>query len=98
MLVLGWGGTYGSIRSAVEAKRKEGKSVAHLHLTYLNPMQGNIGDILKSYKKVLIPELNLGQLSKIIQSRYLIPTVSLTKVQGLPFKSSEIEAKIDELL
>jgi 2-oxoglutarate ferredoxin oxidoreductase subunit alpha len=98
VLVVGWGGTYGSIRSAVEAKRKEGKSVAHLHLTYLNPLQHNVGDILKRYKKVLVPELNLGQLSKILQSRYLIQTVQLNKVQGLPFKSSEIEDKIDELL
>ena len=98
LLVVGWGGTYGSIRTAVEAKRREGKSVSHLHLKYLNPFQKNIGEILYNFKQVLVPEINLGQLSKMLRSKYLIPAVSLTKVQGLPFKSSEIENKIDELL
>lgn len=98
LLVLGWGGTYGAIRTAVEVKRKEGKSVSHLHLKYLNPLQKNLGEILYNFKQILIPELNLGQLSKIIRSKYLIPTISLNKIQGLPFKSIEIENKIDELL
>jgi 2-oxoglutarate ferredoxin oxidoreductase subunit alpha len=98
VLVVGWGGTYGAIRSAVEAKRKEGKSVSHLHLKYLNPLQKNLGDILKNYRYVLVPELNLGQLSRILRSQYLIPAIQLNKIQGLPFKSSEIEDKIDEIL
>ncbi len=98
LLVVGWGGTYGAIRTAVEAKRKEGKSVSHLHLKYLNPLQKNLGEILYNFKQILIPELNLGQLSKIIRSKYLIPAISLNKIQGLPFKSIEIETKIDELL
>jgi len=98
LLVVGWGGTYGAIRTAVEAKRKEGKSVSHLHIKYLNPLQKNLGEILYNFKQILIPELNLGQLSKIIRSKYLIPTISLNKIQGLPFKSIEIENKIDELL
>ncbi len=98
LLVLGWGGTYGAIRTAVEAKRKEGKSVSHLHLKYINPLQKNLGEILYNFKQILIPELNLGQLSKIIRSKYLLPTISLNKIQGLPFKSIEIETKIDELL
>ena len=98
LLVLGWGGTYGSIRTAVENKRREGKSVSHLHLKYLNPFQKNVGELLYNFKTVLIPELNLGQLSKLIRAKYLVPAISLNKVQGLPFKSGEIEEKIDELL
>jgi len=98
LLVVGWGGTYGSIRSAVEAKRREGKSVSHLHLKYVNPFQKNVGELLYNFKKVLVPEINLGQLSKLLRSKYLVPAISLSKVQGLPFKSEEIEQKIDELL
>ena len=98
LLVVGWGGTYGAIRTAVEAKRREGKSVSHLHLKYIHPFQKNVGEILYSFKNILVPELNLGQLSKLLRAKYLVPTVSLNKVQGLPFKSNEIEAKIDELL
>ncbi len=98
LLVVGWGGTYGAIRTAVENKRREGKSVYHLHLKYLNPLQKNLGDILYNFKNVLVPELNLGQLSKLLRAQYLLPTVGLNKVQGLPFKASEIEMKIDEIL
>lgn len=98
LLVVGWGGTYGAIRSAVETKRREGKSVSHLHLTYLNPFQKNLGEILYNFKQILVPELNLGQLSRLLRSKYLVPAVSLNKVQGLPFKTIEIENKIDELL
>ncbi len=98
LLVLGWGGTYGAIRTAVEAKRREGKSVSHLHLKYINPFPRNLGEVLYSFKQILIPELNLGQLSRLIRSKYLVPAVSLNKVQGLPFKSVEIEKKIDELM
>ncbi len=98
LLVVGWGGTYGSIRSAVETKRREGKSVSHLHLKYLNPFQKNIGEILYNFKNVLVPELNLGQLSKLLRSKYLVPVMTLNKVQGLPFKAMEIENKIDEIL
>ncbi|MBA4313580.1 MAG: 2-oxoglutarate ferredoxin oxidoreductase subunit alpha [Chlorobiaceae bacterium] len=98
LLVVGWGGTYGAIKTAVEKKRKEGKSVSHLHLKYINPFQKNIGDILKNFKYILVPELNLGQLSQLLQAKYLIPVRKLNKVQGLPFKANEIEAKIDEIL
>lgn len=98
LLVVGWGGTYGAIRTAVETKRSEGKSVSHLHLKYLNPFQKNLGEILYNFKHILIPELNLGQLAKLIRAKYLLPAMTLSKVQGLPFKSIEIEAKIDEIL
>ena len=98
LLVVGWGGTYGAIRSAVEAKRAEGKSVSHLHLRYLNPLQKNLGEILYNFKHVLVPEINMGQLIKVLRSKYLVPAVGLNKIQGQPFKSSEIEEKIDALL
>lgn len=98
VLVVGWGGTYGAIRSAVEAKRAEGKSVSHLHLRYVNPFQKNVGELLYNFKHVLVPEINLGQLIKVLRSKYLVPAVGLNKIQGQPFKSSEIEEKIDAIL
>lgn len=98
LLVVGWGSTYGAIKTAVDKKRAEGKSVSMLHLKYLNPLQKNVGEILYKFKNVLIPELNLGQLAKVLRAKYLIPAISLNKVQGLPFKSIEIDKKIDEIL
>ncbi len=98
LLVVGWGGTYGAIRVAVARRREAGKSVSHLHLKYLNPFQENLGEILYSFKQVLVPELNLGQLSRLLRAKYLIPALSLNKIQGLPFHADEIEKKIDELL
>ncbi|MBI4810112.1 MAG: 2-oxoacid:acceptor oxidoreductase subunit alpha, partial [Ignavibacteriales bacterium] len=98
LLVVGWGGTYGAIRTAVENKRKEGKSVSHLHLKYINPFQKNVGEILKNFKHILVPELNLGQLALLLQAEYLIPVIRLNKVQDLPFRAIEIETKIDEIL
>ena len=76
LLVLGWGGTYGAIRSAVEKSNQEGLSVSHLHLKYLNPLPKNLGEILLKFNKVLIPEINLGQLSNIIRSNYLIDAIN----------------------
>lgn len=98
LLVLGWGSTYGAIKTAVEAKRQAGYSVSHAHLRYLNPFPRNLGEVLYKFKAVLIPEVNLGQLSKLIRAKYLVPTIGFNKVQGVPFRSSEIEKKIDELL
>ncbi len=98
ILVVGWGGTYGTIKTAVERKLKEGKSVAHLHLKYINPMPKNVGEILSKYKYVLVPEINLGQLIKILREKFLVPAIGLNKVQGLPFRSVEIEEKIDSVL
>jgi 2-oxoglutarate ferredoxin oxidoreductase subunit alpha len=98
VLVVGWGGTYGTIKTAVEKKRKEGKSVTHLHLHYINPLPKNIGEILSQYKTILVPEINLGQLIKILREKFLVPAIGLNKVQGLPFRSIEIEQKIDEIL
>ncbi|MEW6702893.1 MAG: 2-oxoacid:acceptor oxidoreductase subunit alpha [Bacteroidota bacterium] len=98
LLVLGWGGTYGAITEAVLKLRAQGKKVSQAHLKYLFPFQKNLGEALKRFKKILIPEINLGQLSTIIRSEFLIAPISYTKVKGLPFKSSEIQNKILEVL
>ncbi len=97
LLVLGWGSTFGSIRAAARRTRLEGRKVATAHLTYLNPMPQNLGDVLASYETVLIPELNTGQLLKIIRAEFLLDAIGLNKVAGEPFKVSEITDKIMEL-
>lgn len=98
VLIVSWGGTYGVIKTAVENARKRGESVSHLHLRYLNPLQSNVGEILYNFKHVVVAELNKGQLIQILRSKYLVPAIGLNKVQGLPFKAEEVEAKISELL
>jgi len=90
LLVIGWGGTYGAITSAVQAMQAEGFSVSSLHLRHLNPLPKDLGDIISKFKKVIVPELNLGQLSLILRAKYLVDAVPLTKVQGKPFKVSEL--------
>ena len=98
LLLLGWGGTYGAITSAAENARAAGKSVASAHLRYLNPFPANLGEVLRSYKKVLIPELNTGQMSLLVRGKYLVDAAGFNKVSGQPFKIIELEAKIDEML
>ncbi|HEX6031331.1 MAG TPA: 2-oxoacid:acceptor oxidoreductase subunit alpha, partial [Tepidiformaceae bacterium] len=98
LLLLGWGGTYGAIASAGENARKQGKSVATAHLRYLNPFPSNLGEVLGRYKRVMIPELNTGQLSLLIRGKFLIDAVPFNKISGQPFKIAEIEGKIDEML
>jgi len=98
VLVVGWGGTAGAIRSAVERVQAQGSAVAYTHLRYLFPFPRNLGAILRNYKKVLIPELNAGQLRKLIRASYLVDAIGLNKIKGKPFLISEIEAKIGELL
>jgi len=98
VLVVGWGSTYGAIKTAVMKHRSAGHSVSHLHLRHLNPMPKNVGEILSHFKLVLVPELNNGQLVKVLRSKYLVPAIGLNKIQGLPFKSMEIERKIEEML
>jgi 2-oxoglutarate ferredoxin oxidoreductase subunit alpha len=97
ILVVGWGSTYGAIKTAVQQLRIKGKSISHLHLRYLNPLQKNLGNLLSRFKTIIIPELNLGQLIKILQSAYPIRAIGINKVQGLPFRAEEIEKKIEEL-
>jgi 2-oxoglutarate ferredoxin oxidoreductase subunit alpha len=98
LLVIGWGGTYGALLTAVQRAQRKGLRVAHAHLRYLNPMPRNTAAVLRRYRKVLVPELNSGQLSMLLRARYLIDAVGLNKVQGRPFLVSEIEAKIAEML
>ena len=97
LLIVGWGSTYGSIAQAREKAVAAGRSVAHVHLRHLNPLPSDLGGLLKRYKTVLVPELNLGQLSKLLREQYLMDVLSLSKVQGKPFKVSEIYDRILEL-
>lgn len=98
LLVLGWGGTKGSITEAVNAARKQGLSVSRAHLNYINPFPKNLGDVLSKFNKVMIPEINLGQLASIIRDKYLIPVIQFNKMKGLPLKTYEITEKISEIL
>jgi 2-oxoglutarate ferredoxin oxidoreductase subunit alpha len=98
LLVISWGGTYGAIRTAVLQSIAAGKSVAHAHLRYMNPFPRNLGDIVKKYRKVLIPELNSGQLRLLIRGNFLVDAVGFNKIQGKPFLVSEVVRKIDEIL
>jgi 2-oxoglutarate ferredoxin oxidoreductase subunit alpha len=98
LLVLGWGSTYGSIREAVQRCRDRGLDVSHAHVRYLNPFPKNLGELLKRFDRVLVPELNNGQLVKLIRSQYLVPAESLPKIQGQPFKIAELEEKIRQVM
>jgi 2-oxoglutarate ferredoxin oxidoreductase subunit alpha len=98
LLVLGWGSTYGAIRSAVERLQAAGQSVSHAHLRHLNPFPQNTEEVLRSFRTVLIPEVNLGQLLMVIRARYLIPAIGLDKVRGKPFRIAEIEETALQLL
>ncbi len=98
LLVIGWGGTYGAITEAVQRAQRKGCKVAQAHLRYLNPMPSNTGEVLRSYKKVLVPELNAGQLRFLLRAQYLVDAQGLNKIQGRPFLVSEIEEKIAQVL
>jgi 2-oxoglutarate ferredoxin oxidoreductase subunit alpha len=98
LLIVAWGSTHGPITAAMKPMREKGHRIGHVHLRYLNPLPRNLGDILKRYKKVLVPEMNMGQLSMILRAKFLVDAESYGKIQGKPFKQSEIEAKIEELL
>jgi 2-oxoglutarate ferredoxin oxidoreductase subunit alpha len=97
LLVLGWGSTFGALRTGVEAARARGKSVSHAHLRYLNPFPRNLGQILGRFERVLIPEMNLGQLALLIRGRYLVDAIAFPKVEGRPFRISDVVSKIEEL-
>ena len=98
LLVVGWGSTYGVIAAAIRSVRAKGRRVAQAHVDHLNPFPSNLGDVLRRYPKVLVPEMNLGQLSRLLRAEYLVDARSFTKVQGLPFRSSEVEAAIEAYL
>jgi 2-oxoglutarate/2-oxoacid ferredoxin oxidoreductase subunit alpha len=98
LLILAWGSTHGAITAAVNSQRDKGHSIGHYHIRHLNPLPRNLGEVIKRYKKVLVPELNMGQLSMILRAKYLVDTVGLNKIQGRPFKQIELEQKIEDML
>ena len=98
LLVLGWGSTFGVIRAAAKRVRKDGMPVATAHLRYLNPFPANLDEVLNRYRYVLIPEINSGQLRKLIRADFLVPAMGYNKIKGLPFRVSEVENKIREIL
>jgi 2-oxoglutarate ferredoxin oxidoreductase subunit alpha len=98
LLIVAWGSTHGSITAAVKAQRAQGRRIGHLHLRHLNPLPANLAQIFKRYKKILVPELNMGQLLWLLRAKYLIDAEGLNKIQGRPFKQSELEQKIEEVL
>src|SRR4029077_6207311 len=98
VLVLSWGGTYGPVHAGVRRVRSAGRQVAHAHLRWVNPFPANLGDVLKSYDKVLIPEMNLGQLLQLVRARYLVDAVGYNRVTGKPFKAQEIADAVEALL
>jgi len=98
LLVVGWGGTYGAITESVRNIRQQGYKVSQTHFKYLNPFPKNTADVLKRFKKILIPEINRGQLAKILRSEFLIPVIQFNVVRGLPLRTSDIEEKIKDIL
>jgi 2-oxoglutarate ferredoxin oxidoreductase subunit alpha len=89
-LVLGWGSTYGPIGAACRRLRQDGHPIAQAHLRHLNPFPANLGEVLAGFDKVVIPEMNLGQLASLIRAEYSVEVVSLTQVRGMPFKAAEL--------
>jgi 2-oxoglutarate ferredoxin oxidoreductase subunit alpha len=98
LLLVSWGGTYGAVKTAADEARKKGQSVAHCHLRYLNPFPKNLGELLKRYRRVLVPELNTGQLRTILRATFLVDAVGLNKVRGKPFLVSELLTAINKIL
>ncbi len=98
VLVVGWGGTYGAITAAVEEAQMEGKSVASAHIRHLNPLPPDLGQILRQYRRVLVPEINSGQLVRVLRAEYLVDAVGFNRVRGMPLASQEILEAINQLL
>ena len=98
LLIIGWGSTFGSITAALNAQRAKGRKIGHVHLRHLNPLPDNLGEVMKRYKKILVPELNMGQLLWLLRAKYLVDAVGLNKIQGRPFKQNELEVQIEEML
>jgi 2-oxoglutarate ferredoxin oxidoreductase subunit alpha len=97
VLVLGWGSTFGAIAAAVGRVRARGVKVDQAHLTHLNPFPSDLGQVLRRYRRILVPELNLGQLSRLVRAEFLVDAIPLTKVQGLPFRAAEVEDALMEV-
>ena len=98
LLIIGWGGTYGAIKDAFDTLRGEGKKISFCHLTHLNPLPKNLGEILSNFERILVPELNMGQLKFLLQAKFLRPILGLNKVQGTPLQEFEVVEKVLELL
>jgi 2-oxoglutarate/2-oxoacid ferredoxin oxidoreductase subunit alpha len=98
LLIVAWGSTHGAITAAVKSQRELGHRIGHVHLRHLNPLPSNLGDVLRRYKQVLVPELNMGQLLWLLRAKFLVNAIGLNKIQGRPFKQSELEQKISELV
>jgi 2-oxoglutarate ferredoxin oxidoreductase subunit alpha len=98
VLVLGWGSTYGSIGAAVRRVRRAGQPVAQAHLRHLNPFPANLGEVLRRYDKVLVPEINLGQLALLLRGKFLVDVISYNRVRGLPFRAAELAEAIEEVI
>ncbi len=98
LLIIGWGSTYGSIKTAVKESIEEGLEVSHIHIKYLNPLSKNIGSIIKNFEKILIPEMNNGQLIKVLRDKFLVDAIAYNKIKGMPFTAAEIKNKIVEVL
>ena len=98
LLVVGWGGTHGSITSAVEAAQRDGCSISSIHLRHLNPFPADLGELLGSFDRILVAELNTGQLSRLLRAEFLAPAESLARVNGQPFKVGDICQRIEEMM
>ena len=98
LLVLGWGSTYGSIGAAIRRARRAGHNVAQAHLRHMNPFPANLGEVLRRYDKVLVPEINLGQLALLLRGKFLVDVISYNRVRGLPFRAAELAEAIEEVL
>jgi len=96
VLILSWGSTYGVVKTAVKQSNAAGLKVGHIHLTYLNPLPKNLGEMLLQFKRILIPEINNGQLIKIIRDQFLVDAIGLNKVKGIPFSTKEIIEAIQQ--
>jgi 2-oxoglutarate ferredoxin oxidoreductase subunit alpha len=98
LLLIGWGSTYGAITAAVRSQRRKGRKLAHVHLRHLNPLPANLGEVMRRYRKVIVPEMNMGQLVWLLRAKYLIDAQGFNKIQGKPFTVSELEARIEEVV
>jgi 2-oxoglutarate ferredoxin oxidoreductase subunit alpha len=98
VLVIGWGSTYGTIGAATRRVRRAGYAIAQAHLRHLNPFPSNLGTVLASYDKVVLPEMNLGQLAMLIRSKYLVDVISVTQVRGMPFRASDLAEMLQGVL
>jgi 2-oxoglutarate ferredoxin oxidoreductase subunit alpha len=98
LLIVAWGSTHGPITGALKSQREKGRRIGHVHLRHLNPLPKNLGEVIGRYDRVLVPEMNMGQLVMLLRAKYLVDAQGYNKIQGKPFKQSEIEGKIEEIL